>query len=305
MSCGELSFTGEEGIARLLQFLRGVQVPLIVGELPLGLADRIAADPRLSRSANVVSIDVPVVCPRHPEQLQAIEAPRLLAAIRGAQLSVACARCDQPCRPAFDVRELRNLLTLTVAAASEEVIAVIEEHENKLTETTKTVPGAPPQNGTEVFQRYQIVRPIGAGGMAEVFLARQLGDGGFERAVVLKRILPGLVTDSGFVEMFLQEARLASRISHPNVVQIFDVGRENGQYFMVMELVSGWDLNAVIKASMRQKRPFPPRSLRASSPTSRARLRRRTPTPTTRARARRSSTATSHPTTCWSARKVT
>ncbi|MBK7861031.1 MAG: serine/threonine protein kinase [Archangiaceae bacterium] len=259
VSCGDLAFTGEEGIARLLTFLRGVQVPLILGELPLGLADRVAADPVLCQTARVCTIDVPLVCARHGEMLQPVDAPRLVAAIEGAPLAVFCGRCEQLCQPAFDVRELKNLLTLSTTPLTAEIISVIEAHRNKLTEATKTMPGqGPGAAAAEAPQRYQIVRPLGAGGMAEVFLARQMGDGGFERAVVLKRILPGLVGDSGFVEMFLQEARLASRISHPNVVQIFDVGRENSQYFIVMELVSGWDLNAVLRASARHKRPFPP-----------------------------------------------
>jgi hypothetical protein len=258
VSCGELAFTSEEGIERLLKFLRSVQVPLMLGELPMGLADRIAADPVLSFQAKVCTIEVPLNCPRHGAVVQPIDAPRLKAAIAGAPLVLFCVRCEEQCKPGFNVRELRNLMTLTTTPLTPEILAVIAEHQNKLKETTKTMPGASPA-APEPFQRYQIVQPLGAGGMAEVFLARQIGDGGFERAVVLKRILPGLVTDSGFVEMFLQEARLASRISHPNVVQIFDVGRENGQYFMVMELVSGWDLNAVLRASARLKRPFPPR----------------------------------------------
>jgi serine/threonine-protein kinase len=94
--------------------------------------------------------------------------------------------------------------------------------------------------------------------MAEVFLARQTGLGGFDREVVIKRILPGLALDTSFVDMFLQEARLAARLSHPNVVQIFDVGKEMDQYFIVMEFVRGRDLNALLKASLRQKVPCPP-----------------------------------------------
>jgi len=107
------------------------------------------------------------------------------------------------------------------------------------------------------FGRYQLLRPIGAGGMAEVFLARQTGLGGFEKNIVVKRILPNLSVDHSFVEMFLQEAKLSARISHPNVVQIFDVGREGTQYFIAMEYVKGWDLNAILRLCMRLQMPFP------------------------------------------------
>ncbi len=92
--------------------------------------------------------------------------------------------------------------------------------------------------------------------MAEVFLAKQTGMEGFEKLVVVKRILPQLSADDSFVKMFLNEARVAARLNHPNVVQIFDLGKLGEQYFIAMEYVHGEDLRAVIReATDADKRP--------------------------------------------------
>jgi eukaryotic-like serine/threonine-protein kinase len=75
--------------------------------------------------------------------------------------------------------------------------------------------------------------------------------------VVLKRILPHLAHDDQFIEMFLQEARLAARINHDNVVQIYDVGLTQRAYYMAMEYVDGWDLNRLLQHATKLRRPFP------------------------------------------------
>ena len=81
--------------------------------------------------------------------------------------------------------------------------------------------------------RYELVERLAVGGMAEVFLARERG--GLDREVVVKRMLPGLAEDPAFVEMFLQEARIAAGISHPNVVRILELGEADGWPFIAME----------------------------------------------------------------------
>jgi serine/threonine-protein kinase len=99
---------------------------------------------------------------------------------------------------------------------------------------------------TSQFGKYQLQRKLAEGGMAEVFLAKQTGMEGFEKLVVVKRILPQLCSDESFVKMFLNEARVAARLNHPNVVQIFDLGKLGEQYFIAMEYVHGEDLRSVI-----------------------------------------------------------
>src|SRR5207302_6466607 len=89
--------------------------------------------------------------------------------------------------------------------------------------------------------KYEIVRKLATGGMAEIYLARVRGAAGFEKLVVLKRILPNLARDPVFVQMFLDEARLAATLQHPNIADVHDVGEADGAYFFTMEYVHGQD----------------------------------------------------------------
>src|SRR5438270_7261691 len=100
---------------------------------------------------------------------------------------------------------------------------------------------------TTPLGKYKLVKLIASGGMAEVYLARQAGAAGFEKLVCLKRILPHLARDKQFVDMFLNEARLAARLDHPNIVSIFDLGDAGGNYFIAMEFIDGPSLRAVGK----------------------------------------------------------
>lgn len=84
--------------------------------------------------------------------------------------------------------------------------------------------------------------------MAEVFLARLVGVEGFRKQVVLKRVLPHLSDDPRFLELFLDEARLASQLTHPNICQIFELGQERGRYFLAMEFVDGHNLRDIERA---------------------------------------------------------
>jgi eukaryotic-like serine/threonine-protein kinase len=87
--------------------------------------------------------------------------------------------------------------------------------------------------------RYEVIGPLASGGMAEVLLARLTGPQGFERVVVIKRILPHLARIKEFVEMFADEARIVAGIRHPNVVAVHELGRESGELFLVLEYLEG------------------------------------------------------------------
>jgi serine/threonine-protein kinase len=87
--------------------------------------------------------------------------------------------------------------------------------------------------------KYELVTKLAIGGMAELFLARECGLAGLERLVVIKRILPHLADDPSFIDMFLREARIIARLNHPNVVQIFELGEEDGNFFIAMEYIHG------------------------------------------------------------------
>src|SRR5262245_18293462 len=106
------------------------------------------------------------------------------------------------------------------------------------------------------FGNYRLVRRIARGGMAEVFLARHLGMEGFERRVAIKRILPHLSEAEEFKSMFLDEARLAAQLTHPNIVHIYDFGRVDEYYFIGMEFVDGVDLGRLIRHARNRPVPF-------------------------------------------------
>ena len=101
--------------------------------------------------------------------------------------------------------------------------------------------------------RYHVVSKIAHGGMAEIFLALQKGEQGFQKPVVLKRILPSLAADPRFVRMFVDEAHIASTLNHSNLVQVLDLGRSGGQYFLVLEFVDGWSLEQIRRRAQAAK----------------------------------------------------
>lgn len=105
----------------------------------------------------------------------------------------------------------------------------------------------------EEFGTYQLHRKIAQGGMAEVFEARALGEiGGFSRPVAIKRMFPHLVDRDDIITMFIDEARIASRLLHPNIVQIYDLGVVDGAFYLAMELVEGLDLRRVCELGVKQ-----------------------------------------------------
>jgi serine/threonine-protein kinase len=87
--------------------------------------------------------------------------------------------------------------------------------------------------------RYELIGQLATGGMAEIHLARLAGEAGFEKTVVVKRLLPELVASKAFVAMFLDEGKLVARINHPNVCEVHELGREGNEYFLVMPYLDG------------------------------------------------------------------
>ncbi len=96
--------------------------------------------------------------------------------------------------------------------------------------------------------RYSLLRPLGKGGMAEVFLARTTGLEDFQQFYAIKKFLPKLQKDRKFLRMFLDEARVTMNLQHPNIVQVHDLGEHDGEYYMVLEFVEGMDLRLMMSA---------------------------------------------------------
>ncbi|MCK5796381.1 MAG: serine/threonine protein kinase, partial [Deltaproteobacteria bacterium] len=110
---------------------------------------------------------------------------------------------------------------------------------------------------SERFGKYELLQRIGVGGMAEVWVARTFGAEGFVKELVIKRILEQFNEDEEFVSMFINEARLASRLQHANIVQIFDFDQVEGVYYIAMEFIDGPDLRKVVATARRRSMAIP------------------------------------------------
>ncbi|HSI04559.1 MAG: serine/threonine protein kinase [Myxococcota bacterium] len=108
------------------------------------------------------------------------------------------------------------------------------------------------------FGKYIVLDRVSVGGMAEVYRAKEAADG-FSRIIAIKRMLDTVAIDVSMVPMFVDEAKLASRLVHPNIAQIFELGRTDGALYIAMELVWGYDLKAIAKACAQKRMRFPPR----------------------------------------------
>jgi eukaryotic-like serine/threonine-protein kinase len=104
---------------------------------------------------------------------------------------------------------------------------------------------------------YRVTERLESGGMAEVFRGESTSLAGFKRQVAIKRVLPHLASNEKFIRMFLDEARLSARLTHANIVQVFDIGHVENTYFIVMEFIDGVNLKAVIEFVRNRRQPFP------------------------------------------------
>ncbi len=110
---------------------------------------------------------------------------------------------------------------------------------------------------TQTLGKFSLVRHIATGGMAEIWLAEQVGPGGFAKELVIKRILPHLAEDSQFTTMFLDEARLVAQLTHPKIAQIYELGELDGQYFIAMEYVAGIDVADILELARAKGQMIP------------------------------------------------
>ncbi|MEO1232361.1 MAG: serine/threonine-protein kinase [Myxococcota bacterium] len=127
-----------------------------------------------------------------------------------------------------------------------------------MSQPPQTAPDAPPIDlRPERFGRYVLLDRIDVGGMAEVFRGRMTGVEGFERMVALKRILPNIAADPDFVEMFVDEAKLAVQLQHANIAQIYELGKVDESHFIAMEYVSGVSLRMMWDRARARGRLLP------------------------------------------------
>ena len=126
--------------------------------------------------------------------------------------------------------------------------------------TTSPTPSTPTADAVQAIRTlgdYHFLRKLGQGGMGEIFLAKRIGVGGFEKTVVVKTMLESLASSEEFVAMFFDEAHLAARLSHPNIAQIYDFGVIDDQYYLTMEYIPGEDLGSIIGRLYRDELQIP------------------------------------------------
>jgi len=112
-----------------------------------------------------------------------------------------------------------------------------------------------PSDGTK-FGQYVLLEKIATGGMAEVWKARMRGVEGFQKIVAIKKILPHLSDNQDFIEMFVDEAKLAAQLNHNNIIHIYDLGKIQSSYYIAMEYIDGYDLKNILKKAQERDQPL-------------------------------------------------
>src|SRR4051812_16683066 len=112
-------------------------------------------------------------------------------------------------------------------------------------------PAAPAPAPVVHIGRYEIIERVGTGGVAEAFRAMARGPGGYQRELIIKSILPELACDPEFVRLFIEEAKLLGMIHHPNVVQVYDFGEQDGRHFLALEYLNGPCLEQILRFLVR------------------------------------------------------
>jgi TonB family protein len=123
--------------------------------------------------------------------------------------------------------------------------------------TTQRIRVVEGQQPGERFGQYTLQEKIAIGGMAEVWKARMSGVEGFQKTVAIKKILPHMGDNADFVSMFIDEAKLAAQLSHPNIIHIYDLGKIGRDFYIAMEYVEGKDLRSILNAAKRRTMPLP------------------------------------------------
>jgi len=244
---------GQREWRRLLKSLAG-QVPAItLVDVSEGLLS-IAADSVVSaKNLSVWSVLVPyqcIECGRASSESHVLTGQWPIRLAEGV-----CPTCGGTTRATVHPDALSTLQKATIGAAQASAKLIQNRQEvlsRALTDASVAQAGEgasqPLDSDDTILGKYKIVRRLSSGGMAEVFLAKQVGIGGFEKPVALKRILRQLLESRHLaVDMFLNEAKIAGRLAHPNIVQVLDVAEQQGALYLAMEYVHGRDLRDLLK----------------------------------------------------------
>lgn len=274
-----------DGLAGLKSFSEALGTELyfarVPSEIALSLKDHIGR-------GRVISMVLPLRCPYcRASEVRDASSKALSLLLTGHDSEELCKSCGRRLYADLEERVVERLLALPIALGSPAVRSYLASHPNgptagRVPSTDGTPRGASGLRGSSVLPRspsrsrstpvggvpisgkrgrwfgeYEILDSLGIGGMGEVLLCRKTGPQGFEKKVVLKRILPQYAADQPRLEMFLGEARLAARLNHPNIVNIFDLGSVEEEYYIAMEYVDGWDLSKIGRRARDAQVRFP------------------------------------------------
>jgi serine/threonine protein kinase len=245
---------GAGPFARFLEALGGHAKELLLVDLSPQLVGLFNSGALPLGRARVASLLVPVRC------AECNELALTTTQLHEPGVVPRCPRCGQPAEVVGAVGG--HVVLREAGAPSAEARALLERVEGLFSQAAieARLVGRPRADPSSVetpvrIGGYKIVRPLSAGGMAEVLLATRQSLGGVRKLVALKCFRRELFQAApGAIAMFLAEARLAAQLSHPNIVQIFDVGETDGDLYMAMEYVDGRDLREVVDRG----RPMPP-----------------------------------------------
>jgi eukaryotic-like serine/threonine-protein kinase len=243
----------EDGAAGLCAVAANPDTDVSFARVPITIVKQLVSS---CKRGKVVSLLVPLRCKACGERVRTdLEKSALWATFQESELGERCARCGGSLKVDVSPTERTSLMTIPLSVASPAVRAYLKAHTSRA--PAKNVAKQKRAPGGDRFGEYQVIRSLGAGGMGEVLLARKTGPEGFEKEVVIKRILEKYATDRPRLEMFLSEARIAARLNHPNIVQIFDLGQVGGEFFIAMEHVAGWDLRKIWRRATENGVLFP------------------------------------------------
>ncbi len=181
--------------------------------------------------------------PRPRTQPGSVPVPQPAAAPKPApapQTPQAAAKPATGARPAFTTEKLSAVVTEKPVAQPSGKTAADEEE---------------PKDGTK-FGQYVLLEKIATGGMAEVWKARMRGVEGFQKIVAIKKILPHLSDNQDFIEMFIDEAKLAAQLNHNNIIHIYDLGKIQSSYYIAMEYIDGYDLKTILRRGEERGQPM-------------------------------------------------
>lgn len=249
-----LSDIDDDGVSNLVEHLENQDCTIYLARVPsLAVPSLLKDHKRLQGS--LVSFMLEGPC----SKCQAVVMTEVPAAEGKRSWTRICERCMTECRLVADVDVAELAAAARAVVVPDEVLFYLENHPagQRPGDKNRAAAAAAARSARPAQSSYETIKPLGKGGMAEVFLARKKGIEGFEKRVVLKRMQPELAAREEFAKMFLQEARTAARITHPNVVHIYDLGIDAGQYFIAMEYVEGWDLALIATATRKLRTKFP------------------------------------------------